>query len=264
MRSGDQGTLDRRTADLIERAVEFGDRTAADVMTPRARVRFAAADASAGEVLTLAAQTGHARFPVTGQSVDDVLGAVHFKHALAVPNEHRHTTAARDIVREVPVVPATMPLDNLLRALRDSSMQLAIVVDEYGGTDGVVSLEDLVEEIVGEIQDEQDRPLARARGLRDGTWSLSGLLRPDEASDLTGLELPEAEESDTLGGLVAERLERLAEVGDSVELDAQDTELLDDDGLPTAVRVRLDVARIDGRRTDRLLLTRLAPEPVDR
>jgi len=266
MRSGDQGTLDRRTADLIERAVEFGDRTAADVMTPRARVRFVAGGANAGEVLTLAAQTGHARFPVTGESVDDVLGAVHFKHALAVPNEQRPTTAARDIVREVPVVPGTMPLDNLLRALRGSSMQLAVVVDEYGGTDGVVSLEDLVEEIVGEIQDEQDRPLARARRLRDGSWSLSGLLRPDEASDLTGLELPEAEDSDTLGGLVAERLERLAEAGDSVELDAQDTEMLDDDGLPTAVRVRLDVTRVDGRRTDRLLLTRLtrlAPEQVD-
>jgi len=264
VRSGDQGTLDRRTADLIERAVEFGGRTAADVMTPRARVRFVAADVSAGEVLMVAAQTGHARFPVTGESVDDVLGAVHFKHALAVPNEQRQTTAARDIVREVPVVPGTMPLDNLLRALRGSSMQLAVVVDEYGGTDGVVSLEDLVEEIVGEIQDEQDRPLARARRLRDGSWSLSGLLRPDEASDLTGLELPEAEDSDTLGGLVAERLERLAEAGDSVELDAQDTEVLDDDGLPTPVRVRLDVTRVDGRRTDRLLLTRLTPEQVDR
>jgi len=261
-RSGSLGTLDARTAELIERAVDFGNRTAADVMTPRARVRFVSADDTAAAVLAVAAGTGHARFPVTGTSVDDVLGAVHFKHALAVPDELRATSTARDFVRDVPVVPGTMPLDNLLRALRESSMQLAVVVDEYGGTDGVVSLEDLVEEIVGEIQDEQDRPLARGLRLPDGSWSLSALLRPDEASALVGLQLPEAEEADTLGGLVAERLYRLAVVGDAVQLEALDPGSPDDDGLPTAVTVRLDVTRVDGRRTDRVLLTQVVATDV--
>jgi CBS domain containing-hemolysin-like protein len=256
-RSGNLGTLDRRTAELIERAVEFGDRTAADVMTPRARVRFVAADVSAGDILSLAARTGHARFPVTGESLDDILGAVHFKHALAVPDDQRHATTARTVVRDVQAVPGSMPLDNLLATLRESNMHLAVVVDEFGGTDGIVSLEDLVEEIVGEIQDEQDRPLSRARPLPNGSWSLSGLLRPDEASDLIGLELPEAEDADTLGGLVTERLERLPDVGDSVDLDVVDTHDLDEDGLPSPITVRLQVTRLDGRRTDRLLLTRI-------
>jgi len=260
-RSGHRGTLDPRTAELIERAVEFGSRTAADVMTPRARVRFVDATTTATEVLALAARTGHARFPVTGDGVDDVLGAVHFKHALAVPAEARETTPAQSFVRDVPAVPGTMPLDNLLRALRDSSMQLAVVVDEYGGTDGVVSFEDLIEEIVGEIQDEQDRPLSRARELPDGSWSLSGLLRPDEAAGLTGLGLPEGQDSDTLGGLVVQLLERLAEVGDTVELlDVPDAHQLDDDALPTPVRLQLAVTRLDGRRIDRLVLRRLPAE----
>lgn len=256
-RSGDQGTLDPRTAELIEKAVEFGSRTAADAMTPRARVRLVQGTDTTSDVLALAARTGHARFPVVGSSVDDVLGAVHFKHALAVPPGDRATTFARQIVRDVPVVPGSMPLDVLLTALRASSMQLAVVVDEYGGTDGIVTLEDLVEEIVGEIQDEQDRPLSRAQRLPGGSWSLSGLLRPDEAGALTGLELPEGSESDTLGGLVAERLERLPAVGDTVDLEVRDTALADGDGLPLPARVRLAVTRLDGRRTDRLLLTRL-------
>jgi CBS domain containing-hemolysin-like protein len=263
-RSGDLGTLDPRTAQLIERAVEFGDRTAADVMTPRARVRFVPADASAADVLLLAGRTGHARFPVTGDGVDDVLGAVHFKHALAVPGEERVGRQVRDVLREVPVVPGSMPLDVLLTALRSSGgLHLAVVIDEYGGTDGVVTLEDLVEEIVGEIQDEHDRPVARARRLREGSWSLSGLLRPDEASELTGLELPEAREADTLAGLVAERLERLPDVGDAVELEATDTADLDEDGLPRPTRVRLVVTRLDGRRTDRLRLDRLPVAAAD-
>jgi CBS domain containing-hemolysin-like protein len=130
-------------------------------------------------------------------------------------------------------------------------------VDEYGGTDGIVTLEDLVEEIVGEIEDEQDRPVSRVRLLRGGAWSLTGLLRPDEAADITGLRLPEGEESDTLGGLVTELLGRLPVVGDAVEVEAVDLAATDDDGVAARVRVRLEVTRLDGRRLDRLLVTRL-------
>jgi CBS domain containing-hemolysin-like protein len=259
-RSAQKGTLEAGTAELLSRSIEFGDRRAADVMTPRPRVRFVRAEDPVTTVLDLTARTGHARFPVIGESVDDVLGMVHFKHSVAVPYEERPDTAVAQVVHDLPAVPATMELDPLLTVLRQSGPQMAVVVDEYGGTDGIVTLEDLVEEIVGEIHDEQDRPVGRMRKLSDGAWSLSGLLRPDEIEQLTGLELPEGEESDTLGGLVVERLGRLPEVGDAVELMATDHADVDEDGIPRDTELRLEVSRLDGRRVDRLVLRRLDKE----
>jgi CBS domain containing-hemolysin-like protein len=259
-RSAQRGTLEAGTAELLSRSIEFGDRRAADVMTPRPRVRFVHAQDPVTTVLDLTTRTGHARFPVIGESVDDVLGMVHFKHVVAVPYEERSGTAVAQVVRELPAVPATMELDPLLRVLRQRGPQMAVVVDEYGGTDGIVTLEDLVEEIVGEIQDEQDRPVGRIRELPDGAWSLSGLLRPDEVEQLTGLGIPEGEESDTLGGLVVERLGRMPEVGDAVELTATDHADVDEDGVPRDAKVRLEVARLDGRRVDGLVLRRLDDE----
>ncbi|HEU4492094.1 MAG TPA: hemolysin family protein [Jiangellales bacterium] len=259
-RSAQRGTLEAGTAELFSRSIEFGDRRAADVMTPRPRVRFVNAEDPVTTVLDLSTSTGHARFPVIGESVDDVLGMVHFKHVVAVRYEERPGTAVAQVVHELPAVPATMELDPLLRVLRQSGPQMAVVVDEYGGTDGIVTLEDLVEEIVGEIDDEQDRPVGRMRELSDGAWSLSGLLRPDEIEQLTGLELPEGEESDTLGGLVVERLGRMPEVGDAVELTATDHADVDEDGIPRGAKVRLEVSRLDGRRVDGLVLRRLDGE----
>jgi CBS domain containing-hemolysin-like protein len=259
-RSAQRGTLEAGTAELLSRSIEFGDRRAADVMTPRPRVRFVLAEDPVTTVLELTTRTGHARFPVIGESVDDVLGMVHFKHVVAVPYEERSGTAVAQVVRELPAVPATMELDPLLRVLRQSGPQMAVVVDEYGGTDGIVTLEDLVEEIVGEIQDEQDRPVGRMRELSDGAWSLSGLLRPDEVEQLTGLGIPEGEESDTLGGLVVERLGRMPEVGDAVELTATDHADVDEDDVPRNAKVRLEVSRLDGRRVDGLVLRRLDGE----
>ncbi|EYR64327.1 membrane protein [Actinotalea ferrariae CF5-4] len=258
-RSADRGLLDEGAAHRVARSVELSERTAADAMTPRPRVRFLEADDPVDEVFRLVARTGHARFPVLGEDVDHVVGAVHFKHALAVPAERRAATTIGEIARPIAAVPSAMPLDAVLDVLREG-LQLAIVVDEYDGTAGIITLEDLVEEIVGEIEDEQDRPVNRHRLLPDGTWSLSGLLRPDEVAEITGLDLPEGEESDTLGGLVTERLERFSEPGDHVLLDARDENDRDDDGIAAAVRVRLDVTRLDGRRVDRLTLSVLGPQ----
>jgi CBS domain containing-hemolysin-like protein len=257
VRSAERGTLEQGTAELLARSIEFGDRRADDVMTPRPRVRFLQADQPVSEVLTLAAASGHARFPVIGDDVDDVIGIVHFKHAIAVPPEQRAATQVREITHDLPAVPASMELDHLLRILRESGPQMAVVVDEYGGTDGIVSLEDLVEEIVGEIEDEQDRPVRGHRRLRDGAWSLSGLLRPDEIEDITRLRLPLAEETDTLGGLLTEHLGRLPEVGDSVILEARDLAATDEDGVPAPIEVTLEVSRLDGRRADRVRLERM-------
>lgn len=155
-----------------------------------------------------------------------------------------------------------MPLGPVLQLLRDG-LQMALVVDEYGGTDGIVTLEDVVEEIVGEIDDEQDRPTRAYRELAPGQWSLSGLMRPDEAGATVGLELPEARESDTLSGLLTERLERFPRVGDEIVVRALDENELDDVGLPQPVGVRLRVTRLDGFRVDRVLLTVLDEVPEE-
>jgi len=251
--SAAQGTLEPRVARRLARAAEIRERTASDAMTPRTRVHFVRAEDPVTTVLELASATGHARFPATGENVDDVAGFAHFKRALAVPARKRATTTVAEILMPVESVPSTMPLSAVLDALRRGS-QIAVVVDEYGGTDGIVTLEDLVEEIVGEIQDEQDRPVSRHRRLRDGRWSLSGLLRPDEAGDVMGLALPEARESDTLGGLLTESLERFPAVGDTVELDARDEAHRDEDGIATPVIARVTVTRLDGHRVDRVVV----------
>ncbi|HYO86264.1 MAG TPA: hemolysin family protein [Dermatophilaceae bacterium] len=258
-RSGERGTLEAATATLLGRSIQFGDRRAVDVMTPRPRVRFIEADQPVSDVLVLATKTGHARFPVIGDGVDDVLGVVHFKHALGVPLQERQVTRIGEIVHDLPAVPASMELDPLLRVLRQAGPQMAVVVDEYGGTDGIVSLEDLIEEIVGEIEDEQDRPVGRHRALPGGAWSLSGLLRPDEVEVITALRLPPAQESDTLGGLVTERLGRLPEADDRVVVEAKAVDETDDHGLPALVSVTLEVTRLDGRRADRIRLQRTPP-----
>lgn len=258
-RSGERGTMEPETAELLGRSIEFGERRAADVMTPRPRVKFLEADQPVSEVLALATATGHAPFPVIGQSVDEVIGMVHFKRALAVPTEQRANMQIREIVHGLPAVPASMEPDPLLRVLREAGPQIAVVVDEYGGTDGIVSPEDLIEEIVGEIEDEQDRPVGHHRRLPDGAWSLLGLLRPDEVEDITDLRLPEAEETDTLGGLVTEHLGSLPDVGDLVTLEARDLAHTDEDGVPVDVEVTLEVTRLDGRRVDRIRLQRTSP-----
>ncbi len=261
VRSADQGLLDPGVAHRVTRTVQLGERIAADAMTPRARVRFLDTDDTAAEVLRMARTSGFSRFPVAGGSIDQVAGVVHFKHAIAVPHAERGTRAVADIMRPMGEVPSTMPLDSVLGQLR-GGLQMAVVVDEYGGTDGIITLEDLVEEIVGEIQDEQDRPLSRHRDLGDGRFSLSGLLRPDEVEAIAALELPEPESSETLGGLVTERLERFPEVDESLDVVARHVGERDEDGIAPLVTVRLTVTRLDGRRVDRLLLERIH-EPAD-
>jgi CBS domain containing-hemolysin-like protein len=188
---------------------------------------------------------------------------VHFKHALAVPAEQRQTRTVRDLLHDLTAVPASMELDPLLRTLREPGLQMAVVIDEYGGTDGIVTLEDLVEEIVGEIADEQDLPIRRSRQVSRDCWSLSGMLRPDEVRDVTGLDLPEGRESDTLGGLVVETLGRLPKVGDAVTLTARDTTDLDEDEIPRSATTSVEVSRLDGWRIDRITLRRAEPSGAE-
>ncbi len=253
-RSALEGTLAEETAGLVGRSLSFGELTAADVMTPRVRVRFADAGRPVSAVLDEARRSGHSRFPVTGRDADDVVGIVHVKHALAVPVAERESRTIAEVMAEPVVIPGSADLDALLGLLRERGLQMAVVVDEYGGTDGVVTLEDLVEELVGDIADEHDRAGAHARRMRDGSWSLSGLLRPDEILELTGVALPGEDDYDTLAGLLLDRLGRVPAIGDSHREQTPGHEAV------------LTVERMDGRRIDRVRLEsteRVAADPEE-
>lgn len=249
-RSADEGTLDAETAELMERSVEFGTRTAGEIMTPRVRQHSIEENDRAQAVIELARRTGHSRFPVLDER-EAVVGTVHVKNAVALPVHERATTRVKHLMARPILVPDSLRLDPLLALLRKESFQMAIVLDEYGDQAGIVTLEDVIEEIVGDIADEHDALGSRARLRRDGTWSLSGLLRPDEVEDLTGVALPEGEEYDTIAGLVLRLLGRIPLRGDTAEVAVPDTSDPDRLGLRTAV---LTVEHMDGLRIDRISL----------
>ena len=240
-RSASEGRLDRDTATLLSRTLAFSQHTAQDVMTPRPRVAAVERGDSAQSVIELARTTGHSRFPVIDESIDDIVGIVHVKQAVAVPRDRRAEVPASALQSDVLRVPETMMLDTLLAELRGRGYQMAIVVDEYGGTAGVATLEDLVEELVGEVSDEHDR--ARVDVVRSRNWlTFPGILRPDEVADRAGVAVPDDGPWETVGGYLMAELGRLPEVGDTVETAAG----------------TFRIERLDGRRIDRVRFTPLA------
>jgi CBS domain containing-hemolysin-like protein len=254
-RSADQGTLDADTAELMERSVEFGQRTAGEIMTPRVRTISLETTDRAVEVLEAARTSGHSRFPVLDQD-ENVVGTVHVKHAVALPPSERPTTRIKHLMVKPILVPDTLRLDPLLALLRKDGFQMAVVLDEYGGQAGIVTLEDVVEEIVGDIADEHDPRAQQARQLRDGSWSLSGLLRPDEVADLTEVELPEDVDYDTIAGLVLQVLGKVPAVGDTAEVWVPDRayDATHEGNEPGRRLATLTVTHMDGLRIDRVAL----------
>jgi CBS domain containing-hemolysin-like protein len=255
-RSASQGTLDEETAHLVQRSVAFGPRTAGEIMTPRMRMAVVDANDPVSEVIELSSTTGFSKFPVIKGSTDTIVGSVHVKQAVAVPRGERTSTHVREVMVRATVVPESLRLDPLLSLLRGEGFQMAIVSDEYGGTAGVVTLEDVVEEIVGDIADEHDRSAARMRQRPDGSWIVSGLLRPDEVLDATGLALPEHEDYDTVAGLLVQRLGRIPQAGDAVDVPLPVEIPDDDDAEPIVAHAHLRVVRMDGLRVDRIAIQR--------
>ncbi|HLU83542.1 MAG TPA: hemolysin family protein [Trueperaceae bacterium] len=243
-----EGSLDREAATLLTKALDFSEYTAGDVMTPRTKLVSLTRSQTAADVVALARDTGHSRFPVVGSNIDDIIGVVHVKRALALPRTERAGTLVATLSQDVLMVPDTLALDALLGQLRGLSLQMAVVLDEYGGTAGMVTLEDLVEELIGEVADEHDRREPGVRQAPDDSWSLPGMLRLDEVEDRIGLVISEDEDYDTIGGFVMAELGKVPERGDTVDLPAGS----------------LMVISMDGLRVDRLrFVPRQAPPPVD-
>lgn len=251
-RSAEEGTLEVSTARLLTRSLGVDELSAVDVMTDRGRIHWLEESSTAADLVALASQTGHSRFPVFGDSPDDVLGLVNLRRAIAVPYERRAQVpvTSSSIMTPAPRVPETMPLASLLVELRgygeqeSFGLQMAIVVDEYGGTAGVVTLEDAVEEIVGEVSDEHDRRRAGIHLDSAGRWIAPGWSRPDEVTARTAIRIPDDGPYETLGGLVMNELGRIPQIGDEVT-------------LPTCTIL---VDAMEGRRVTRVRITPVEQE----
>lgn len=246
-RSAEQGALQDATAELLRKVLTFDDKHASDVMTPRTRVATVASSDTVADLLAAARDTGRTRFPVVGETVDDVRGVVTLLDAYAVPAAQRERTRIGEIAAAAHLVPSVLPLDDLLAGLLHERVQLAIVLDEFGGLDGVVSLEDLLEELVGDVLDEHDHDHQTVAPFDPDSppdeWTLSGLLRPDEVRDLTGIEIPDGGAVyETLAGLVMAGLGRIPSVGERVSVPP----------------VELEVLAMDGRRVDQVRMALVA------
>ncbi|MER7829474.1 hemolysin family protein [Streptomyces sp. NPDC095602] len=239
--SAKEGALEPDTAELFVRTLNLAELTAENVMTPRVQVTALEAQATAEDVANATRATGLSRFPVYRGSLDTVIGTAHIKDVLAVPAERRLRTPVVELLREPVLVPESLTVDRLLDRMYGKAT-MAVVIDEYGGTAGVVTMEDIVEEVVGEVRDEHDPhetpDLARAGEDADGRglWSADGAARTDQLRTI-GLHVPDGP-YETLAGLVATELGRIPEAGDTVEVAGW----------------RLDVVDASGRRAARLML----------
>ena len=222
--SGEAGALDPEDVRLLTRTIRFAEKTAADALVPRVQIEALRYDATVADVVARVLETKYSRLPVYGTDLDDIVGVVHVKSVFTVPAASRATTPVTTIMSEVLAVPEGRDLGDLFRDFRARHMYLAVVVDEHGGTAGIITLEDVVEELVGEIGDEYDDDDADTdeatftRGQARGTWVVPGSLHPDEVFERCGFEMPEGE-FETFAGFVLDQLGHLPEPGERFEYD---------------------------------------------
>jgi CBS domain containing-hemolysin-like protein len=237
--SGEEGTLEPEALTLLTRSIRFAQKDAASALVPRRSVQSISIDDVVAHLADRAVATGHSRFPVLGADLDDVRGVVHVKDVYGVPYEDRGSTPIASLMVPAFVVPETRELGDLLADLRRVGSHLAVVVDEHGGTAGIITLEDILEEIVGEIDDEHDRPTPRlTRVQRAGEWLLDGTLHRDEVFDACGFTVPDGD-YETLAGFVLAELGHIPEVGEAFAHHGWHVEVVELDGHRVAtVRLR--------------------------
>ena len=236
--SGEEGRLDDDELELLTRAITFTEKMAADAMVPRVSVVGLSRYDSVAELRRASVATGHSRFPVFGEDLDDIVGVVHVKDSIAVPEARVPMTPVGEIMKPVLKVPETSTLEFLLGELQAEGRGMTVVVDEYGGTAGIVTIEDLLEEIFGEIEDEYDRE-PRLEPIVEQPDLLSGLLHRHEVEELIGFEWPEGR-YETLGGFLVAQLGRFPRVGEVIRVGDTTFEVLSMDGN------RVDQVRVRG------------------
>jgi CBS domain containing-hemolysin-like protein len=238
------GQISGEKRTLLENVIDYTDRTARHVMIPRADIAYLALSRSLEENLAVIAQTSHTRFPLATLDLDHVVGMVHVKDLFLRRDQLKSSEDLVPLKREIMFVPEGRPLDALQRDFQQRRTHMAIVVDEYGGAAGLVTLEDVIEEIVGEIQDEFDREPPQVQETAQGVM-FDGLTLIDDVSERLGVDVPATPDVSTVGGFVTTRLGKIPRAGDKVSLSGYD----------------LTVAEMRGRRVTKVLASR-RPEPM--
>jgi putative hemolysin len=242
----EEGLLEAEERDMIEGIFDFGETVVREVMVPRIDVQALPETATLAEVWDRLIEWGHSRIPIYRNTIDDITGVVYARDVLAYGREKALDTPARDLARPVQFVPETKKISSLLTDFRRQHTQIAIVMDEYGGTAGIVTIEDLLEEIVGEIQDEYDVEEVPIKEIAPGVVEVTGLFALDELNEQLDLNLPH-EDFDTVGGLILHLLGRVPVEGEVVTVD----------------RVELTVAKVNGRRVSRVIVRVLGQSPAE-
>src|SRR5680860_77563 len=242
-----EGVLPEEEFALLTKSINFGRKTASDALVPRTSVISVSAQQNLGELGRIALESGHSRFPVQGDGgIDDIVGTMLVKDGFRLPFSERASAEVSAVMQEALFVPESRALKSLLAEMRGQRRHLAVVVDEYGGTAGIITLEDLLEEIVGEIEDEYD-PQAQPSRLTSptrGVHVVEGSLHPDEVREQTGLQIPESEHYETLAGFLLSKLGRIPRQGDHV----------------ACANWELKVTRMEGRRIAEVLVVAPAAE----
>jgi magnesium and cobalt exporter, CNNM family len=230
---------------LIDDVFAAGERSISEVMVPRTEVTFLEAAMTVSRAAKICGESTHSRYPVVGRGQDDVLGFVHIRDLLVSDVRADRNRTVGSLAREVKALPGSKHVLSALSEMRREGHHLAIVVDEYGGTDGIVTLEDLIEEVIGDIRDEYDALGDESRQLVGGAVEVDGKLNLDEIAEISGLMLPEGPYA-TVGGYLMAVLGRLPQTGDEVEHDG----------------FRLQITEVDGRRAARVRVTPPAEDRV--
>jgi CBS domain containing-hemolysin-like protein len=239
--SARQGVLQESERVIVGNALDFADTVVRQVMVPRTEIVAVPEDLDLGGLLAMARQTRFSRFPVYREDLDHIVGVVHVKDLVGV--DRTSHAKAHDLMRRVPFIPETLRLDQALAEFRRQRTGLAIVIDEFGGTAGLVTLEDVIEQLVGEVRDEFEQgEVQRIHEEAPGTFVIDGLVALDDLREKLGVRL-DGESYDTVGGLVFGRLGRVAKVGDTVDVEGY----------------RFAVTAIDGRRVSQVRVQRVRP-----
>jgi CBS domain containing-hemolysin-like protein len=237
------GLLDRTEHELIESIFQFTETSAREIMIPRTDIIGVDLRMSPSEILDLILEEGFTRMPVYEASLDHIIGVIYAKDVLSLI-QHKNLIILQDIVRPAYIVPETKPISELLREFQLKRLHMAIVVDEFGGTEGIITMEDILEEIVGEIRDEYDEEESPYELLSDGSILVEAMMNISDFNAFSPISIPESEDYDTIGGFVTKQFGRIPEAGDRISFE----------------HTGIDVIEAEERRVIRVRLSRLDEE----